>query len=178
MKKTAVAGVIAAYLSLGSLPAAAVDGIAVEAGNGDSTDLGRIAVQWNWNKRWFQGAEWHVGGYWDLGLGYWHNYNAAFWQNSNITEIGLTPVFRLQRNELKGVYLEAGIGVHLLSETQIGAKQFSTAFQFGDHLGAGYRFGTRGAWDLSYRFQHLSNADIKKPNNGINFSQARLQYHF
>ena len=43
-----------------------------------------------------------------------------------------------------------------------------------------------GAWvlvnaakyDLGYRFQHLSNADIKKPNDGINFNQIRFSYHF
>jgi hypothetical protein len=65
-----------------------------------------------------------------------------------------------------------------MSETTIGDKRMSTKVQFGDHLGAGYRFGVKGAWDLSYRFQHLSNAGIKKPNDGINFNQIRLQYHF
>jgi len=65
-----------------------------------------------------------------------------------------------------------------LSKTSLGDKRFSTMFQFGDHLGVGYRFGTKGAFDLSYRYQHLSNASIKRPNNGINFNQIRLQYHF
>lgn len=51
-------------------------------------------------------------------------------------------------------------------------------FQFGDHLGLAYRFGEKGALDASYRFQHLSNAGIKEPNNGIDFHQIRLQYHF
>ena len=160
------------------MPAAAVDGIAIEAGSGNGVDMGRVAIQWDWGKRWFQGAEWHVGGYWDLGLGYWRNDTTLPGQNGSITEIGLTPVFRLQRNDLAGPYLEAAIGFHLLSKTQIGDMRFSTQFQFGDHLGAGYRFGTRDAWDLGYRFQHLSNGDIKMPNHGITFHQARLQYHF
>jgi hypothetical protein len=65
-----------------------------------------------------------------------------------------------------------------LSHTQIGDKRLSTAFQFGDHLGFGYRFGARSAFDLGYRYQHLSNGSIKRPNPGINFHQVRLQYHF
>lgn len=168
---------VATWLVAAAPDAVAVDGIAIEAGRGDSTDMGRIGIQWDWGKRWFQGAQWHLGGYWDLSAGYWRR-DALPGQNDDIAEIGFTPVFRFQGNNLTGPYAEAGIGAHLLSRTQIGDKRLSTRFQFGDHLGLGYRFGAKGAWDLGYRFQHLSNAGIKRPNNGINFHQVRLQYHF
>ena len=177
MKKNLWAGALTAACLLAATRAAAVDGFAIEAGNGDGTDMARVAIQWDWGKRWFQGAGWHVGGYWDLGLGYW-KYDERPGQNGDITEIGLTPVFRLQRNGFQGPYAEAAIGFHLLSRTTIGDKHFSTMVQFGDHLGFGYRFGVKGAWDVGYRFQHLSNANIKQPNNGINFHQLRVQYHF
>ncbi len=177
MKKMVSAVAMGVVLCLSAVPATAVDGISVEIGGGDGTDIGRIAIQWDWNKRWFQGSEWHLGGYWELALGHWR-YDAVPGQNREITEIGLTPVLRLQRNELTGPYAEAGVGIHLLSETRIGDKRLSTQFQFGDHVGVGYRFGARSAWDVGYRYQHLSNASIKKPNNGINFHQVRLQYHF
>jgi len=170
-------GLFAAALWSLVVPAGAVDGIAVEAGNGDGTDRGRLALQWDWGKRWFQGREWHLGGYWDLGAGYWRR-DALPGQNDEIFEIGLTPVFRVQRNALTGPYAELAVGFHVLSRTTIGDRRFSTLFQFGDHLGLGYRFGTKGAYELGYRYQHLSNADIKKPNNGIDFHQVRLQYHF
>jgi hypothetical protein len=177
MNKKSQVPFLAVFLLLAGAPARAVDGLAVEAGRGDGTDMGRLAVQWDWNKRWFQGRDWHLGGYWDLSLGYWTR-DALLGQNDNLAEIGLTPVLRLQQNDLKGSYVEGGVGAHLLSRTTIGDKRFSTLFQFGSHLGAGYRFGAKGAFDLGYRFQHLSNADIKKPNNGISFHQIRLQYHF
>ena len=167
----------AAVLALASLPALAVDGFSLEAGNGDGADMGRVGIQWDWKKRWFEGGNWHLGGYWDLSLGYWHR-DALPGQNESITDIGLTPVFRIQQNDLKGLFGEAAIGFHLLSRTSLGEKRFSTAFQFGDHLGLGYRFGSRGEYELSYRYQHLSNASIKRPNNGINFNQIRFQYHF
>ena len=169
---------VAAVLALASGPVVAVDGVAVELGSGDGADMGRVAVQWDWNKRWLQGQNWHLGGYWDLGLGYWRHDDVRPGQNDEIFEIGLTPVFRVQQNDLRGLYGEIGIGAHFLSRTSLGDKKFSTSFQFGDHLGVGYRFGAKGAFDLSYRYKHLSNGGIKRPNNGINFNQVRLQYRF
>lgn len=160
-----------------SAPSRAVDGISFEVGNGDGTDMGRVGAQWDWKTRWLQGQNWHVGGYWDASVGYWHRGSPPGF-NEDITDIGFTPVFRLQQNDLTGPYLEAAIGFHLLSKTSLGDKRFSTRFQFGDHIGAGIRFGPKGRYDASYRFQHLSNGGIKRPNNGIEFHQIRLQYHF
>jgi lipid A 3-O-deacylase len=169
--------VAAATLAMAAVTSHAVDGMSVEVGRGDGADMARIGAQWDWGKRWMPTSDWHVGGYWDLSVGQWHR-SSAPGQNEDITEIGLTPVFRFQRNDLKGAYAEGGIGFHLLSHTSLGDHGFSTAFQFGNHLGVGYRFGAKGAYDVSYRFQHLSNAGIKSPNRGINFNQVRFQYHF
>src|ERR1700741_4358487 len=100
MKKTLAGGMVAACVALSGPHARAVAGVAVEAGGGDGTDMARIAVQWDWGKRWFQGADWHLGGYWNLGLGYWRRDDVRPGENDNIVEVGLTPVFRLQRNDL------------------------------------------------------------------------------
>jgi hypothetical protein len=51
---------------------------------------------------------------------------------------------------------------------------FSTRFQFGDHVGIGYRFET---YDLSLRLQQLSSGGIASPNPGINFLALRVHYH-
>jgi opacity protein-like surface antigen len=185
MKKMDKALTTAAALlaGLASSSALAVDGISIQGGvgagssSGEGTEMVRVALQWDWNRRWFQRTNWHVGGFWDVGAGYWRR-DALPGQNEDLFEIGLTPVFRLQQNGLAGPYAEAGVGAHLLSRTSLGDKRFSTQFQFGSHLGFGYRFGAGQAVDLSYSYQHLSNADIKKPNNGIDFHQIRLQYHF
>ena len=140
--------------------------------------MGRVGLQWKWNKQWFKRDQWHIGGYWDLSLGHWRRDEVWAGQNDNITELGLTPTLRLQQNDGHGMYVEAGVGAHLLSRTSLGPKRFSTAFQFGEHVGIGYRFGDKGAIDLSLRYQHLSNAGIKHPNSGINFGQVRLQYWY
>ena len=76
MKKASIAGVmLVAALASGS--AAAVDGISIQGGvgagpsEGSGTEMARAALQWDWKQRWFQGKEWHVGGFWDVGAGYW-----------------------------------------------------------------------------------------------------------
>ncbi len=154
------------------ISANAVDGFSVEAGSGDGVDMARVGVQWDWQKTWLQRGDWHLGGYWDLQLGRW---NGA----SHITDLGLTPTFRWENDSRRGGYLEAAIGFHYLSSRNVtSAKQLGSNFEFGDHVGAGYRFGEKGAYDVSLRFQHLSNAGIKHPNPGINFTQLRFQYHF
>ena len=182
MTKALLAGATLA-MSVASGSAAAVDGIALIGGggagssSGNDTRLARVAVQWDWDKRWFEGKRWHLGGFWNADVAYWKR-NASPGQNDHLYEIGFTPVFRLQQNDLKGLYLEGGVGAHFLSKTSLGNKNFSTSFQFGSHIGFGYRFGAKQAFDIGYAYQHISNADIEKPNDGIDFHEVRLQYHF
>ncbi len=174
----------AAVLSVAGPAAHAIDGMSIEFGDADSSysdvRLYRVGVQWKWSKRWFDTGNWHLGGYWDASLGYWDNKSPGA-THSSIFDAGLTPVFRFQQNNPSGFspYVEAGIGIHFLSHTSVTAqRQFGSSFQFGDHVGVGLRLGGKGQYDLGYRFQHLSNAGIKQPNNGINFHQVRLQYNF
>ena len=161
----------------------AVDGLALEFGHSDSSNasvnLFRASAQWDWKKKLIDIGSWHLGGYWETDFAYWDN-NSAAKSNDRILEVGITPVLRLQPNNLTGVsvYAELGVGFHLISNTSLNAqRQFGSAFQFGDHVGAGVRFGDKGQYDIGYRYQHLSNAGIKGPNQGINFHLLRLQYH-
>jgi hypothetical protein len=54
----------------------------------------------------------------------------------------------------------------------------SSSFQFADLVGVGAQFGEHQNYQAGFRFQHLSNAGIRKPNPGINFSQIYVQYNF
>lgn len=154
-------------------PARAVDGVALEIGHGDeSSDLARGSLQWRWQRSWFADTGWEVGGYWEASLGAWNT-------DKTLYDIGFTPVFRLQRRDWAGAYLEAAIGFHFLSDLSVTrTRLFGSRFQFGDHLGFGWRFGTRGRYDLGLRAQHLSNGGLKEPNPGINFVVLRLAYQF
>ena len=53
-------------------------------------------------------------------------------------------------------------------------KQFSTQFNFGDHIGVGRVYGEHRQNELMLRVQHFSNAGIARPNPGENFVQLRF----
>ena len=149
----------------------ASDGVSFEVGSGDGAEMWRIGVTKKWKRRWLEAGNWHLGGYWELQYGEWYG------SGTTIHDLGFTPVFRFQQTERSrfSPYVEGAIGFHLIQPVRLDENRgFSTAFQFGDHVGAGVRFGGRGQFDLGMRFQHLSNGGIKKPNNGINFTQLRL----
>ena len=162
----------------------AVDSMSIVYGHSDSSNANvnmmRVAVQWDWNKKLVELGNWHLGGYWESDFGYWSN-NSFAKTRSTLVDFGFTPVLRFQQTSRSALspYAEVGVGFHLLSATSVSTqRQFGSSFQFGDHIGAGVRFGEKGRYDLGYRYQHLSNAGIKGPNQGINFHEVRLQYHF
>lgn len=158
------------FLALPSLvpSAQALDGVSVQAGRGDDrTYLLRFALTDQWRERGPASSGWTLAGYWEFAAGLWDN------TEESTAEIAATPVFRFER---RAIYVEGAIGFHLV-QTRISAhRTFSTAFQFGDHLGAGVRFGPGRRYDLGVRVQHISNGGVSSPNPGINFVLMRLHY--
>ncbi|HUX29659.1 MAG TPA: acyloxyacyl hydrolase [Thiobacillus sp.] len=73
-------------------------------------------------------------------------------------------------------YAEAGLGVSLFSRDTLGNKDFSTRFQFSQHLAVGVEFAQWGFAGLQY--SHYSNADIEEPNDGIDLHQIVLGARF
>ena len=182
IKKIAILSCITAGLSAGSASAADngwLDSASFEFGTGKKVRLVRVAVQSDWDARWFASNGRHVGGYWDVSAAYWRGtaYRNVPGQRQTIGVVGITPVFRYQRDEKLGWYVEGGIGANLFSELYNNDdNRLSTAFQFGDHLGVGYV--TDNKWDLGLKIQHYSNASIKRPNSGVNFIIASARYSF
>ena len=162
MKRFLAAGLIA------FCPVAfAVQSVSFETGRGSrEVDMWRIGAQWAAHPQWLERSRWRL--YWDLAAGGWRG------DAGTVHDVGLTPVFRYAQ-AARGPYFEGAVGFHLLSDSHITRHlNFSTRFQFGDHVGIGYRFET---YDLSLRLQHLSNGGIANPNPGINFLVLRVQYH-
>lgn len=163
-----------------SNPLWAVDGFSLEAGNGDYTDTVRAGALWKFDQSWFNDGDWHVTGFWEANIGQWKG-RSSVGSNQTVTDIGLTPVFRLEQKNPSSFapYLEGGIGAHFISPTFIYAnRKFGSSFQFGDHVGFGMRFGDKKQFDVGYRFQHLSNGGLKAPNQGININQLHFSYYF
>lgn len=174
MSRIAVSIILAAAAAV----AHAADSVSMAYASGNSTKMVRIGAQWRWDREWRVSDGINVGGYWDLTLAEWH---ATRYRNAdrtrNITDIGITPVYRVQNDSRIGWYGEAGVGAHLLSAVYDNAgRQLSTAFEFGDHVGVGYV--TRAGVEVGLLFQHFSNGGIKHPNNGVNFGVVRMSYAF
>ncbi|OON60274.1 hypothetical protein B0920_14865 [Massilia sp. KIM] len=155
-----------------------IDSVSFEYGTNPQQKFARVAVQSDWDKRWFSSNGRHLSGYWDANVAVWRleAYRNVPGQNKNIGVIGFTPVFRYQADDKLGWYGEAGIGISVFSKLYKNEdKELSTAFQFADHVGVGY---TTQKWDMSLRFQHYSNGSIKSPNAGANWVIARAAYRF
>ena len=73
-------------------------------------------------------------------------------------------------------YAEVGLGVSLFSRDTLGNKEFSTHFQFSEHLGLGVMF-TDSVF-AGWQYSHYSNADIDEPNDGIDMHQAVIGMRF
>jgi lipid A 3-O-deacylase len=160
-------------------PMHAADSVSAEFATGNQTKAVRLGAQWKWKQQWWRSNGTHLGGYWDLSVARWRG--TQFQDQPSAHQImwgvGITPTFRLQSDSLKGLYGEAGIGIHYLSDHYDNCgRQLSTRFQFGDHVGIGYVF--RNDFDLGLRIRHFSNGSIKQPNDGVNFVSVRLSFPF
>jgi hypothetical protein len=155
------------------------DSASLELGGGDKVQMIRIAGQKDWNKNWLASNGRHMSGYWDFNLAQWRGnaYRGVDDQHQNITVIGVTPVFRYERDDKRGWYAEGGIGASLFSQLYDNAdNRLSTAYEFADHIGLGYVLDNK--WDLSARIQHYSNGGIKHPNSGVNWFVLKAAYRF
>lgn len=135
------------------------------------------------------GAIWDIP--WDALGTRWSTYveaSASRWQSRGgqpsetgvLTQIAFIPVLRYRFDESRSPWFaEGGIGATVTSSIYRGRdSQFSTSFNFGDHVGLGYSFG--GGWknEIALRAEHFSNAGIKRPNPGKSFIELRYVRSF
>lgn len=146
-------------------------------GGGRHVRSATAGVIWDW--RWeYESPIGPVTGYTEAAIGTWRTYSRA--TDKSFGHLSATPVLRLYPHAWRsGWFIEAGIGANVITpKYQNDARVFSTAFNFGDHLGIGWRFGVRQSGELALRFERFSNAHIKAPNPGENFLQVRYALQF
>jgi hypothetical protein len=104
-------------------------------------------------------------------VAYWRG-NGRPTPNGSLWDTSLTPMLRWtnRSGSAPRFFVEGGVGIHLLSSTRINNdRMFGTAFQFGEQVGLGLAFGPDYAYELGVYVQHVSNADIKQPNDGLTY---------
>lgn len=120
--------------------------------------------------------------YWDFFLSGWRapkpkpNSN----EKDNYAQIGAIANVRYRFSEGRSPwFVEAGLGGTLMDHLyRTEDREFSTAFQFTEQIGAGLSFGMQREHEVSVRLQHFSNGTIKEPNPGENFVRVRYLYRF
>jgi hypothetical protein len=130
-------------------------------------------------KKWFASGDWYLTSYYEFGVTYWDG-DKGTEDKDSLVDFSFTPVFRYQRTLESEIvpFVEFGAGAHIHTETGIGDKDIDIPFSFGSHIGAGARFGEQREYEITYRFQHLSNAGLGDENPGLNFHVIQFGYHF
>lgn len=130
----------------------------------------------NWSTNW---GGYPISAHWDMSLSMWNSEQEFSQSKRNIAVLGLTPTLRLHSKSDTPWFVEAGIGGYLSNHLyESRHRQFSTAFNFGSHVGVGLFTGAQRENEWMLRVEHFSNAGIKSPNPGENFIQLRYARHF
>ena len=110
----------------------------------------------------------------EAGFGEWQTHGQRH-HTHPFTQIGFTPTLRFYPDAWPGPwFVEAGVGANVIAPAyHTDGKRFSTAFNFGDHVGFGREFGAAHRQEIALRVEHFSNAGIDHPNPGENFVQLR-----
>lgn len=132
-----------------------------------------------WSPGWHASfARGQFSAYLEASLGRWWTRSEGVTHTAWVTQLGVTPVLRWRGDRgASPWFAEMGVGANLLAPVfRNGDREFSTTFNFGDHVGVGYSFGAERRHEIALRIQHFSNAGIKHPNPGINFAQVRYTF--
>ena len=85
------------------------------------------------------------------------------------------PTLTLKREKFP-LSLELGVSPTVLTRTEFTSKDLGFPFQFTTQVGLNLDLSAHIR--LTYRFQHMSNADIAQPNPGLNLHVLGLSYLF
>lgn len=148
------------------------DSVSVGAGRSrDDIDVFRLGVRKDFDFRWLSNSTGWLSVYAEGSLNYWFGDD-----DDEVVGAAFSPVLIYWLgNEESFIrpYIEGGIGVACISETQIDDRNLSTAFQFEDRIGLGVRMKKV---DLNVRYMHYSNCSIKEPNDGIDLILFTVSY--
>jgi hypothetical protein len=174
-------------------PLESIDSVSGSYGSSFSSnadlDNMRFSIQHNISDWSWQGEQWRM----DVIIGS----DIFFMQNQtnhttsgghdNLTGVAVTPLFRFQPQaalwDTVRPFVEAGVGISFLNHTTVATDKnkpvrLGTSFQFQDIIGVGARFGEGSKYELGLRGIHFSNFGISENNDGLNFIEMHVAYHF
>jgi len=155
-----------------SASAALFDTVIISTGYSD--DFGtpiKLGLRKDLHFRWFEGDTGYLSQYIELSINHFTD------PRRPATAIAISPVFIYHfktKSEYKP-FIEFGTGFSYFSKKNVGLRRSGTNFQFEDRVGAGFR---KGKHDWTFRYIHYSNANIDKPNDGLDMVMLNYGYRF
>jgi hypothetical protein len=146
-----------------------LDGIGIDYGEDESFKRSRMLWLWRFDDPIKTIGPINLEGHLELAFGQTQ-------PNPQNVSIGLTPILEwtLTIGDFSP-FIETGLGVNYLTRTEQLGRELSSHLQFGETLGIGASYKNV---QVSARYQHISNADIVKPNNGYNFYGLMLKFWY
>ncbi|ART78781.1 acyloxyacyl hydrolase [Oceanisphaera avium] len=145
--------------------AAAENSLRVGGGGGYGAHTVQIGGQWTQQ--------------WQGRLSYGVLAEAAAWHatHHDLVQLSLVPLlqYNFMPNATWQPVLLVGVGPAWISDTQLGERDLSSAFQFSSRAGIGL---VKERHSLMVEARHLSNAGIKQPNQGISYWNLSYGYRF
>lgn len=140
------------------------------------------------------GVGWALGDFWQSPHGAWelaahpelqlnrHRVAGEDVGPDSLTQLGAAALLRARRAAGDWrPYAEIGLGGNVFSRVHLGEKDFSTAFQFSEHLGLGLEWhragGAEGGW-VGWRLSHYSNGGLGDHNDGLNTNTIVVGLYF
>lgn len=136
----------------------------------DGINIYRFGLQREFTD-WLKNKGIPLSGYFESSINYWKS------SENEIYGIAFSPVFFVPLcDSCKYIpYVEAGVGLSFISKKMIKNKNMSSLFQFEDRIGFGIKIGNI---DYHIRYMHYSNANIVKPNDGVDIFIAGVAFKF
>lgn len=145
----------------------------VQAGGGRGADALAAGLRWRWPERPLPLAGGLLSGYVELALGHWKTHGSREGEAVS-TQFGIAPMLRYTNARWPRWFVEAALGFNAITPVfRHGFEDFSTVFNFSEHIGVGFR-PAGGSWEWTLRFEHYSNGGIREPNPGQDFVQLRV----
>lgn len=170
----------AVWFGAASAQGLAPTAVFVQGGGSGDQDVGAASIgalwPWSWRTT-LMGAQ--VTAQTELYASHWSARQAGGGRRGFV-QLGLVPLFRLRPSGGQSPwFVEGGIGLSIMDRRFESAdKTFSTRWNFSDNLAVGRSFGERSRHEVSLRWQHSSNAGVKKPNPGMDLVLVRYTANF
>ncbi|MDC8831819.1 acyloxyacyl hydrolase [Alteromonas gilva] len=141
--------------------------------------LGYRPTSFNLDNTWLGELDLYV----ETSISYWrYKHDTTGDTDSNYT-FALTPVFIKEVGNVYDsypVFLEAGIGIGIVSDQQFAGKDIGSTYQFEDKLGVVVALDDRRPYEqrLALRYMHYSNGGFNDDNPGVDFFNISYIHYF